>query len=55
MNKVVIFVITLILFLSVAVTPVWSGGGQVCVKNRGDTGLGETHQIGFDSQGNQAP
>ena len=61
MKKVFTLMISLVLFLSVAIAPVWAGGDQ----NHGDAGQGETDQgdtgsdtgdaDGDDAQGNQAP
>ena len=60
MKKVFTLMISLVLFLSVAIAPVWAGGDQ----NHGDVGQGETDQgdtgsddasPGDDAQGNQAP
>ncbi|PQP34280.1 hypothetical protein C6A37_08605 [Desulfobacteraceae bacterium SEEP-SAG9] len=60
MKKVFTLMISLVLFLSVAIAPVWAGGD----KNHGDVGQGTTDQgdtgsddasPGDDAQGNQAP
>ena len=51
MKKVIAFVVSTLLFLSIAAAPVWAAGG----KERGDVGQGSTHQEGADAQGNQAP
>ena len=59
MKKVFTLMISLVLFLSVAIAPVWAGGDQ----NHGDVGQGTTDQgetgsddasPGDDAQGNQA-
>ena len=61
MKKAFTLMISLVLLLSVAIAPVWAGGGQ----NHGDVGIGDVDQgdtgsdtgnaSGDDAQGNQAP
>jgi len=60
MKKAFTLMISLVLLLSVAIAPVWAGGGQ----NHGDVGIGDVDQgdtgsddasPGDDAQGNQAP
>ncbi len=59
MKKIFTLIVSLVLFLSVAIAPVWAGGG----KNQGDVGTGEVDQgdigsetgsaSGSDAMGNQ--
>jgi opacity protein-like surface antigen len=61
MKKFFVMLVSMALFVSVAVAPVWAAGG----KNHGDVGQGETDQgdtgsgtgnaSGDDAQDNQAP
>jgi len=60
MKKIFTLMISLVLFLSVAIAPVWAEGG----KNQGDVGTGSVDQgdtgsdvgsaLGSDAQDNQA-
>ena len=47
MKKVFTLMISLVLFLSVAIAPVWAGGDKVQTENGQETGDGS------DAQGNQ--
>ena len=61
MKKVFTILISLVFIMSVAIAPVYAGGGQ----NHGDEGTGEVDQgdtgsetgnaAGDDAEGNQAP
>ncbi len=47
MKKAFTLIISLVVFLSVAITPVWAGGDKVQQENGQETGQGS------DAQGNQ--